>query len=74
MILYTMMPQELIFPTREEEYGKHTLLKYKGIPLLAEAGADNSYTVVRILSTDPQHFLDPDCTPGTKISFSAFMQ
>lgn len=68
MILYTMMPQELIFPTDELEFGKQMMIQYDGIPLLVEENIDQSYQVIRILSSDPQHYLDSRCTPGSKIS------
>lgn len=68
MILYTMMPEELIFPTNELDYGKQIIIHYDGIPLLVEQMGDQSYQVIRVMSSDPNHFLDSRCTPGTKIS------
>ncbi|WP_442599557.1 YlzJ-like family protein [Neobacillus sp. D3-1R] len=68
MILYTMMPQELIFPTNEVEYGNQMMIQYDGIPLLVEQQADQNYQVIRVMSTDPNHFLDSRCVPGTKLS------
>jgi hypothetical protein len=69
MILYTMMPQEMIYPTSEEEYGRQLLISYQGVPLLVEPTTDRSYQVIRIVSTDPQHFLNETLLPGTKISY-----
>ncbi|MFE8699136.1 YlzJ-like family protein [Cytobacillus sp. FJAT-54145] len=68
MILYTMMPQELIFQSEASEFGKQSTISYNGIPLLVEMVEDQSYRVVRILSSDPSHFLDQRCSPGEKIS------
>lgn len=69
MILYTMMPPELIYPTQEQEFSKQKMITYKGIPLLVSETEDRSYQVIRILSSDPQHFLESSCCPGAKISF-----
>jgi hypothetical protein len=68
MILYTMMPQELIYPTNDQDYSKPIMIQYEGIPLLVEQSTDNCYQVIRIMSSDPSHFLDSRCSPGTKIS------
>lgn len=70
MILYTMMPQELIFPYEEEAVSKQQTIFYQGIPLLVEATDQQTLQVIRILSSDPQHFMDERFSPGTKISFS----
>jgi hypothetical protein len=68
MILYTMMPQELIYPTAENEFGKQMMVQYNGIPLLVEQTEDNSYQVLRVMSSDPNHYLDERCCPGAKFS------
>jgi hypothetical protein len=68
VILYTMMPQELIFPTDELEFSKQMMIEYDGIPLLVEDNMDQTYQVIRILSSDPKHYLDSRYTPGSKIS------
>ncbi|PLR94778.1 YlzJ-like family protein [Bacillus sp. T33-2] len=67
MILYTMMPQELVYPG-DGEATSQTMISYNGIPLLAELTDEHEYRVVRVLSTDPAHYLQPYCTPGSKIS------
>lgn len=68
MILYTMMPQELIFASEAEAYGKQRLITHQGVPLLVEVDSEASAQIVRVLSSDPQHFLDDRYTPGSKIS------
>ncbi|MDP4164082.1 MAG: YlzJ-like family protein [Bacillota bacterium] len=71
MILYTMMPQELIFPVDPAEYSKQRVVQYKDIPLLIESVDEQHAMVIRVMSSDPQHFLDERCCPGAKISFSS---
>ena len=69
MILYTMMPQELIYQTDIQDYERVTQINYDGIPLVVEKTDDYNYRVLRVLSTDPKHYLDSRCTPGSMISF-----
>jgi YlzJ-like protein len=71
MILYTMMPQDLVFPPEEQQQSSgQMMVNYKGIPVLAEQVDVGSYQIIRVMSTDPSHYLNTDCAPGTKISFS----
>jgi hypothetical protein len=70
MILYTMMPPELIFPYQTESPSTQQMVSYQGIPLLVELIDGQNAQVIRILSTDPQHYLDNQICPGAKISFT----
>lgn len=73
MILYTIVPQEQIFPTDMSAYGKVQTVTYQGIPLLVEVDEEQTARVMRVMSSDPQHYLDERCCPGTKISL-AFLE
>ena len=68
MILYTTMPQELVFQTDESDFGKQTVIQYQGIPLLVERDENHDYRVVQIMSTDPFHYLNNECSPGAILS------
>lgn len=68
MILYTMMPHELVFASEEEEYSKQRIVDFQGVPVLVETVAGDSARILRVMSSDPQHYLDERYTPGTKIS------
>ncbi|MBU8877892.1 YlzJ-like family protein [Bacillus sp. FJAT-29790] len=70
MILYTMMPQELIYQTDANEFGKQKLVTYDGIPLLVDIEEGQNCTVIRVMSSDPAHFMNEKYTPGTKITLS----
>ncbi|CAH2713229.1 hypothetical protein BACCIP111895_00364 [Neobacillus rhizosphaerae] len=70
MILYTMMPNELVFPYDGESVSKQQMVNFQGIPLLVEATDQQNFQVIRILSSDPQHFMDEKICPGAKISFT----
>jgi hypothetical protein len=68
MILYTTMPQELIFPASESEFSKQTMIQYEGIPLLVETDENHDYRVIQVMSSDPSHYLDARCCPGSVLS------
>ena len=70
MILYTMMPPELIYPYEADSSSTQQMVSYQGIPLLVESIDGQNAQVIRILSTDPQHFMDNQISPGAKISFA----
>ncbi|AMQ71146.1 MULTISPECIES: YlzJ-like family protein [Bacillus] len=65
MILYTVMPQEVVYG-QEIEQSVHEQVDYAGVPLLVEMKG-NEAEVVQILSTNPMDFLNPDIAPGQKI-------
>jgi hypothetical protein len=70
MILYTMMPPELIYPYEVDSSSTQQIVSYQGIPLLVESIDGQNAQVIRILSTDPQHSMDNQLCPGAKISFA----
>ncbi|MEH7073572.1 YlzJ-like family protein [Neobacillus drentensis] len=70
MILYTMMPPELIFPFETDSVSQQQMVSFQGIPLLVEMVDGQNAQVIRILSTDPQHYLESQVCPGAKISFA----
>jgi hypothetical protein len=68
MILYTTMPQELIFQTAVDDYMKQSVINYQGVPMLIEQVGATECRVLRVMSSDPSHYLDPNYQPGTMIS------
>ncbi|MGY3717406.1 YlzJ-like family protein [Sutcliffiella cohnii] len=70
MILYTMMPQETIFPTASDDYSKQRVVSYNGISFMVQQTENNSFQIVRNLSTDPAHYLDDQYSPGTVINIT----
>jgi hypothetical protein len=68
MILYTTVPIELVFPYEMEAFQRQKTISYNGVPLLVDCTDPQAMEIVRVLSSDPQHFLDDRFTPGTKIS------
>lgn len=65
MILYTPLAQEDIFPeTADPTAGRH-FVTYEGRTVYVEQTADGSYQMLRLLSTDPQDFLNERYAPGS---------
>ncbi len=64
MILYTPMQLELVFegldkgPPRTFEQ-----ITCRGTSVLAEKASHGRYKIIRVLSTDPAVFLDPELQP-----------
>lgn len=69
MILYTMMPQELIYPQTEIEDNHLKYVDVNGVSLAVSNSQNGEYTIERVMSTNPQHFLDGRYSPGQKIRF-----
>lgn len=65
MILHTIVPEFIIFQTNEADYKKQRTVHYNGVPLLVQQTETNEYEIVRVLSSDPQHYLTYE--PGTKL-------
>jgi hypothetical protein len=68
MILYTMMPYEQVFPPAEDSSSQQIMINYNGIPVMAEWTENHEYRVVRVMSTDPNHYMNNSCMPGSIIS------
>ncbi|WP_449540065.1 YlzJ-like family protein [Ferdinandcohnia sp. Marseille-Q9671] len=67
MILYTMMPQELIYPQDEQHESNLKFVDINGVSLAVSQASNGEYTIERIMSTNPQHYLDGRYSPGQKI-------
>ncbi|KXG10608.1 YlzJ-like family protein [Anoxybacillus rupiensis] len=70
MILYTMMPEHLIFQTDSSEYTKQKVIYYDGIPFLVEETETKEWQIVRNLSTNPADFLQQKYAPGERFPSS----
>jgi hypothetical protein len=68
MILYTSMPTEQIFPVSQDAYEQQSVISYKGADVIVEKVTDGEFRIVRLLSTNPDHFLDQTYMPGQMIT------
>ncbi|ABO66508.1 MULTISPECIES: YlzJ-like family protein [Geobacillus] len=71
MILYTVMPEHLLFPVDAAEYEKKKMVYYDGIPFLVQIVENGEYEIVQNLSTNPYHFLNAKYAPGARFPISA---
>ncbi|MGE5329641.1 MAG: YlzJ-like family protein [Deltaproteobacteria bacterium] len=71
MILYSIIPPEVVFKNEEEEYyAKPLKVKYKGeiIEVIPVKKDSSDYMISRVLSSSPKAFLEPGLQPGTRIN------
>lgn len=69
MILYTTVPQDLIFQEDADCYQKQRVVQLNGVSLLVNGTGENDWTIVRVLSTNPNHYLLESFVPGQKIPY-----
>ncbi|WP_017727376.1 YlzJ-like family protein [Halalkalibacterium ligniniphilum] len=67
MILYTMVPHEVMFPDAWETYRKQQMIEIEGGMLIVEELAPSEYKIVRLISGNPMHYLQTRYSPGTVI-------
>ncbi|HHW72108.1 MAG TPA: hypothetical protein GX393_02625 [Firmicutes bacterium] len=67
MILYTVLDLEEVLEGFEEAPQPTLELSVGGVFVEAEPLGSFQARVVRVLSTDPRHFLEPHCQPGAII-------
>jgi len=72
LILYTIVPHELIFEVEQEFSNNQENFYYKGIMVTVERMALNRYKIVNILSTDPKDYLIDEIQPGKMIEIPLF--
>ncbi|MCR8848701.1 YlzJ-like family protein [Rossellomorea sp. SC111] len=63
MILYTMVPNDLVFPADGNEFSGQMMINYQGVPLLVQQ-EENKYRIIRVMSSDPAHYLNDQICPG----------
>ncbi|TMW73264.1 YlzJ-like family protein [Alteribacter natronophilus] len=73
MILYTYQSQDLIFPVDDSVWEQQQTMEVDGGSLIVEAvnqagGGAPQFRVVRLISTDPNMYLDSRYQPGSMLS------
>ncbi|MEB1810147.1 MAG: YlzJ-like family protein [Bacillaceae bacterium] len=64
MILYTMLPEEMIFPQDETSFAKQQTIPVEGGLLVVEDIGESQYKVIRLISSDPSQYLNENYSPG----------
>ncbi|PFA23901.1 ribonuclease [Bacillus cereus] len=67
MILYTIMPEQLVYQTDDSQYERQKIVNMNGVEMVVSEENSQYYSVVRVLSTNPSHYLQYE--PGQKITF-----
>lgn len=73
MILYTTMPQELIFQENNDAYLKQTIIEVNGLSLVVEPISNDQCRVVQLLSTNPNDFLNNAFAPGSVLMLKPYI-
>ncbi|MBC6972068.1 YlzJ-like family protein [Bacillus sp. Xin] len=67
MILYTIMPEQLVYQTDYSQYEQQKIVNVNGVEMVVSEENSQYYSIVRVLSTNPSHYLQYE--PGQKITF-----
>lgn len=70
MVLYTIVPPELIWATDSNETMTLQEVEHQGVTLIVQPLGMNTGRIVQIKSTDPYAFLKQEYQPGRTISFA----
>lgn len=69
MIVYSVLPDEIVFKDMDEYEPQYTDLEVGGIMMQVEQINAKQARIVRLHSTNPQDYLNPSYMPGTVIDF-----
>ncbi|HBI03289.1 MAG TPA: hypothetical protein DDY49_04570 [Paenibacillaceae bacterium] len=69
MIIYSVMPMELIFQNEKESDYQQVELQVGSVTMLVQPIDMNQARIVRLISPNPQDYLNPTYAPGQKIFF-----
>jgi hypothetical protein len=70
LVLYTIVPPELIWATDSNETITLQEVEHQGVTLIVQSLGMNTGRIVQIKSTDPYAFLKQEYQPGRTISFT----
>lgn len=68
-VIYTTYPLDMVLEekTQEKQYN-YKNINYQGIDMQIEPLGWNKFRIIRLYSTDPQHYLECDFQPGSIIT------
>jgi len=69
MILYTIFPLEQVLEEPNTEYLDYIEMEYEGNVLILQPLSSNVGKIVRLISSDPNDYLNPQYQPGTLLHF-----
>lgn len=71
MAHYTPLDQTDIFPS---EFTEHKLITYAGKSIYVQETEAGQLQLIRLVSTDPEDYLNPVFTPGTKLTYESLIE
>lgn len=73
MILHTIVPYEQIFHTNDHNPGNEMTVFVNNVQLVVRR-QDDQWQITRLISTNPNDYLDKRYQPGQYISFKPIVQ
>ena len=70
MVIYTIYPPEVVLQPEQTEQRRYVTVDYKGRTIVLEVAADGQTKIARLLSVDPNDYLNPAWQPGATFSFA----
>lgn len=68
MILYSVIPPEVVFGNNQDNYyNSFREIDYMGQKVQVAALSNNEFVITRLISTSPGDYLNPRFQPGTVI-------
>ncbi|EEM02351.1 hypothetical protein bmyco0003_57160 [Bacillus pseudomycoides] len=61
------MPEQLVYQADYSQYEQQKIVNVNGVEMIVFEEGSQYYSVVRVLSTNPSHYLQYE--PGQKITF-----
>ncbi|MGE6378119.1 YlzJ-like family protein [Peribacillus muralis] len=68
MTLYTIVPEDIIFPHHHERTANLIEMIYNGVHVMVEHDGGRSFRIERIVSTDPADYMNANIHPGAVIN------
>ncbi|OYD09504.1 YlzJ-like family protein [Paludifilum halophilum] len=70
MIYYSVIPAEQALVDADTEQPDYREVEVEGVSMTVEMIGPSEGRIVRLLSPDPQHYLNPRFQPGNRVSVS----
>lgn len=68
MILYTIYPLEMVLSEEDEEQSRDVEIRTGSVSLMCQSMPGGEMKITRIISTNPQDYLNPEWQPGKTLT------
>ena len=73
MVLWTIMPMDLVLPPAEAS-NAYEEINYAGTTVMVEKISNDQCRIVRIISSNPADYLRDDIQPGVSLTYRPALQ